>query len=215
MLNRLLYDESGVTVTELMVAGAMASIIATAFLLIFSSFNRSVSLEEARATALREVQAGTSDLTVELRQAIPLSDGSFAVASLTSAWPSPELIFYSDRAREADGPERYRYYVGGCSGSVCDLMRDVTVADSGGPPWTFTGTPNSRRVVGNVLNDGDPLFQGAEWETGTEVLTSSCGTSVDCNFSLVHLVLRIDPDPNTPAEEPLQVRHEVRLRNAP
>ena len=97
MLNRLLYDESGVTVTELMVAGAMASIIATAFLLIFSSFNRSVSLEEARATALREVQAGTSDLTVELRQAIPLSDGSFAVASLTSAWPSraPSRIFGS------------------------------------------------------------------------------------------------------------------------
>ncbi len=215
MLRRLLRDESGITLTELMVAGAMAAIISAAFLVVFSSFNRSASLEEARASALREVQTASADLAVELRQSIPLTDGAFAVASLESGWPAPELVFYSDRARDADGPERYRYYVSGCSGDLCDLMRDVTVADAGGPPWTFTGTANSRRVVANVLSDGDPLFQGAEWATGSEVLTTSCGTSASCRFSLVQIVVRVDPDPNISAEEPLQVRHEVRLRNAP
>ena len=215
MLNRLLRDESGITLTELMVAGAMAAIISAAFLVIFASFNRSISLEEARATALREVQAAAADLSVELRQAIPLTDGSFAVASLESGWPAPELVFFSDRAREAAGPERYRYYVAGCSGNLCDLMRDITVADAGGPPWTHTGTANSERVVANVLSDGDPLFQGADWATGSEVLTSSCDASAACEFSLVQIVMRIDPHPNISAEEALHVRHEVRLRNAP
>jgi type II secretory pathway pseudopilin PulG len=215
MLNRLRYDESGITLTELMVAGAMAAIISAAFLLVFSSFNRSVSLEEARATALREVQAATSDLSVELRQAIPLTDGSFAVASLEASWPAPELVFYSDRAREAAGPERYRYYVSGCSGNLCDLMREVTIADAGGPPWTFTGTANTKRVVANLLSNGDPLFQGADWSTGSEVLTTSCGTSAACDFSLVQISVRVDPDPKISAEEPLKVRREVRLRNAP
>lgn len=215
MLKRLLRDESGITLTELMVAGAMAAIISAAFLLIFSSFNRSVSLEEARATALREVQTAAADLSVELRQAIPLTDGAFAVASLEAGWPAPELVYYSDRAREAAGPERYRYYVSGCGGNVCDLMRDLTVADAGGPPWTFTGTANTERVVANVLSDGDPLFQGADWSTGSEVLTTSCGTGTACDFSLVRIVVRVDPDPDIAAEEPLQVRREVRLRNAP
>ena len=215
MLNRLRHDESGITLTELMVAGAMAAIISSAFLLVFSSFNRSVSLEEARATSLREVQAAIADLSVELRQAIPLTDGSFAVASLEAGWPAPELVFYSDRAREAPGPERYRYYVGRCSGNLCDLMRDVTVADAGGPPWTYSAAANSRRVVANVLSDGGPLFQGADWSTGSEVLTTSCGVGAACEFSLVQIVVRVDPDPKTSAEEPLQVRREVRPRNAP
>ncbi len=215
MLKRLLRDESGLTLTELMVAGAMAAILSAAFLLVFSSFNRSVSLEEARASALREVQAATAELSVELRQAIPLTDSSFAVASLEAGWPAPELVFYSDRAREAAGPERYRYYVSGCGGTLCDLMREVTVADAGGPPWTFTGTATAERVVANVLSDGAPLFQGADWSTGSEALTTSCGTSAACEFSLIRIVVRVDPDPNISAEEPLNVRREVRLRNAP
>ncbi|MFC2177401.1 hypothetical protein ACFLRH_03175 [Actinomycetota bacterium] len=215
MLNRLRHDESGISLMELMVAGAMASIIATAFLLVFSSFSRSVSLEEARAAALGEAQAASADLAVELRQAIPLTDGAFAVASLDSAWPAPELVFYSDRARDAAGPERYRYYVSGCAGNRCDLMRDLTIADAGGPPWTYTGTAHSERVVANVLTDGESLFEGARWTTGSEVLTSSCDAATPCGFSLVKFVIRIDPDPNSMAEEPLQVRHEVRLRNAP
>lgn len=215
MLKRLLRNESGITLTELMVAGAMAAIISAAFLVVFSSFNRSASLEEAKASALREVQAAAGDLSIELRQAIPLTDGSFAVSSLEAGWPAPELVFYSDRARDAAGPERYRYYVSGCSGNLCDLMRDLTVADAGGPPWAFTGTVRSERVVANVLNDGAPLFQGADWSTGSEVTTASCGTSTACEFSLVRITIRVDPDPKISAEEPLQVEREVRLRNAP
>ncbi len=66
----------------------------------------------------------------------------------------------------------------------------------------------------NVLSDGPPLFLGSEWLSGSEALTTSCDLSNPCQFSLVKIVVRVDADPDITADEPLQVRHEVRLRNA-
>ena len=213
MLKRLSSDESGISLVEVLLAAAMASIIATAFLLVFSSFSRNVSLEEARASALNDVQQAMIGLTSELRQAIPLAGDSAIIEVLDSSWATAELIFHSDRA-DAPGPERYRYYLANCTAVHCDLMRDLTVADSAAAPWTYSGAPNTKLIVPNVLIGGDPLFTGAEWSTGAEVVTTDCDTSTPCEFSLVQIIIRADPDPNLAAEEPLRVRQDVRLRNA-
>lgn len=211
---RTLRNESGISLVEVMVAGAMASIVATAFIVVFSSFSRNVALEESRAAALGEVQAAVANLTSELRQAIPLATGEPIVAVLDSAWSSAELIFYSDRADDAPGPERYRYYLDACVDGRCNLMREVTVADAPVAPWAFTGTPGTRLVVRNMLIDGDPLFRGVEWSTGAAVATTDCDATSPCDFSVVEIVIRVDPDPNFAAEAALHVRHEVRMRNA-
>lgn len=200
---------------EVLIAGAVASIIATAFLVVFSSFSSGVALEEARASALREVQAASAELSTGLRQAVALELDGPTVVSLQGDWASAEIIFYSDRFPESPGPERYRYYVDGCSGNLCNLMRDVTEPDTAVAPWTFTGTPTTERLVSNILNDGGPMFQGADWSTGSEVLTSSCDAAAPCVFASVQITIRVDPEPNVTAERPLQVRHEVRMRNAP
>lgn len=213
MLRRLAADEDGISLAEVMVAGAMASILATAFLLVFSSFSRNVSLEEARASALSTVQQAMTELTSELRQAVPLASDAPIIEVLDADWATAELIFYSDRA-DAPGPERYRYYVANCSATHCDLMRDLTVADSAAAPWTFTGAPNTELIVANLLIDGEQLFSGAEWSSGAEVTTTDCNPTSPCRFSLVEITMRVDPDPNQAAEEPLRVRQEVRLRNA-
>ncbi len=213
MLNQVRTDESGISLAEVMVAGAIASIIATAFLLIFSSFSRNVSLEEARAGALNDVQQAMTDLTAELRQAVPLAAGQPLIEVLNANWANAELIFHSDRA-DAPGPERYRYYVANCSAAHCDLMRDLTVADSAVAPWTFTGAPNTELIVPNLLIGGAPLFRGTEWSSGAEVETTDCDPTTPCEFSLVQIIMRADPDPNLDAEEPLRVRQDVRLRNA-
>ncbi len=197
-----------------MVAGAMATIIATAFVVLFSSFSRNVALEEARSAALSEVQAAAANLTAELRQAVPLAAGDPTVALLDSAWASAEIIFYSDRAEDAAGPERYRYFVDACVDNRCNLMREVTVADSATPPWTFSGTPGTRLVVNNLLADGDALFRGIDWSTGSEVATTDCDAATPCDFSSVEIVIRVDPHPEIDAEQALHVRHEVRMRNA-
>lgn len=213
MLKHLGSDESGISLVEVLLAAAMASIIATAFLLVFSAFGRNVSLEEARAAALNDVQQAMADMTSELRQAIPLAADDPVIEVLDASWATAELIFYSDRA-DAPGPERYRYYVDNCSATHCDLMRDLTVADAPAAPWTFSGTPNTRLIVPDLLIGGEPLFTGAEWSSGAEVVTTGCDTSVPCEFSLVEIIMRADPDTNITAEEPLRVRHNVRLRNA-
>lgn len=214
MLKRVLLDESGVSLTEVLVAGAMAAVLATAFLVMFSAFSRNVSLEESRARALTEAQTMAADLTSELRQATAVAVDGASIEKLVSTWPNAELVFYSDRADDAPGPERYRYYLDACSATHCDLMREVTVADNPTQPWLYTGTPGVGRVVADVLIGGaDPLFQGADWTTGAEVITTACDPATPCDFAIVQIVMRVDPDTNTPAEEPLQVRHEVRLRN--
>jgi len=214
VLSRLQRDEAGISLMEVLIAAAIGSIIATAFLVVFSAFSSSVHLEEARAGALDEVQATTSDLNSELRQGVPLEPGGVIVEKLEAAWPAPELIFYSDRFDSAPGPERYRYFVDNCTAALCDLMRSITVADGGTAPWTYTGSATVNRVVSNVLVGGAPLFQGSDWSTGSEVLTTACDLGTPCLFSLVELVLRVDPDPNTAAENTLEVRHQVRMRNA-
>ena len=213
MLSRLRHGESGISLTEVLVAGAMAAVIATAFILIFSSFNRSVAIEEDRAAALGEVQSVATGLATELRQAVPLVADGPLVESLESAWPSPELIFYSDRL-DTDGPERYRYYVTNCASGLCELWREIRVADSGGPPWTYTGAGAQRYVAGNIIAGGDPLFLGADWDSGARADIVSCDPSSPCSLALLEFTVRIDPSQRSNAEEALLVRHEVRLRNA-
>lgn len=212
MLRRLWDDETGITLAEVLIASAMTSIIATAFLLVFSAFSRNVSLEEQRAGALSEVQLALNELASELRQAIPITDEGPTVAVLDSAWPTAELIYYSDRS-DAPGPELYRYYVSDCSATHCNLMREVTVADSSTPPWTHSGTPTSELVIRDLLIGTEALFSGIEWSGGGEVVTSNCGSSTACAFSLVEIIVRVDPDPNRDVEEPLRIRQAVRLRN--
>ncbi len=214
VLRRVRFDESGVSLAETLVAAAVAALIATAFLTVFSAFSRSVSLEESRAAALSEVRTAAAAFTVELRQAVRPAADQPIIALLESAGPAAELMFYSDRATDAPGPERYRYYLTDCTATHCNLVREVTVADGPTPPWTYSGAPATRQVVTNVMLGGGPLFLGVDWSSGTETLTTSCDWTTPCAFDLVRIVLRVDPDPDLSAEEPLRVRHEVRLRNA-
>ena len=214
VLRSFLKDESGISLAEVLLASAMASIIATAFLVIFSGFSRNVSLEEERAAALTDVQAGMADLTAELRQAVRLTADGPIVEVLEASGATAELVFHSDRAEDAAGPERYRYFLTGCTVTHCSLSREIKVADSATPPWTYTGAGTTRVVLNDVLRGPGTLFVGADWTTGSEVLTTSCDLTSPCVFDLIKIDVRIDPDPNIAAEEALSIHHEVRLRNA-
>jgi len=214
MLRRLLRGEAGISLAEVLLASAMASIIAAAFLVIFAGFSRNVSLEEERAAALTEVQGAMADLTAELRQAVRLTADGPIVEVLEASGVNAELVFYSDRADDAAGPERYRYTLTGCTVTHCSLSREIKVADSATPPWTYSGAGTTRVVVNDILRGTGTVFAGADWTTGSEVLTTSCDLAARCTFDLVKIDVRVDPDPNIAAEEPLSIHHEVRLRNA-
>jgi Tfp pilus assembly protein PilV len=215
MLRRILTDEQGMTLTEVMVAGILTSIVVTAFYSLFYGFTRNLTLEEQRATALQEIRPVVSELIVELRQAQDIDNDGAILTALNAAWSNAGLVFYSDR-RSEEGPERYVYKVNGCSGDVCDFVREVTLADAGtGPTWTYTGPTTTHVLLDNLLKDGsEPLFRGVSWAAGVEQYTTFCGAGIPCDFPLVRIRIRVDPDPDSTTIPAVQIQEDVRLRNS-
>ena len=208
-------DERGMTLVETMVAMLITTLVAAVFYTIFYQFTDDALRQERRATALEQVRPAVAGMIIELRQALDIDSDQAVVGSLDNDWSSAELVFYSDRFADTDGPERLRYYVAGCAAGLCDLLRDVTAADTGsGPNWTYTGAASTQRVVENVLTDGpEPLFTGVSWRGGTLETTDQCGTSVSCQFEVLRIRLRVDPEPGSDLPV-IEIYEDVRFRNA-
>jgi hypothetical protein len=211
----LVRDEGGVTLVETMVAMLITTLVATVFYTIFYQFSDDVLRQEQRATTLEQVRPAVAGLIIELRQALDIDNDRAVVGSLDNDWDSLELVFYSDRFADTDGPERLRYYLDNCAANLCDLMRDVTAADAGsGPSWTYTGAAATTRIAENMLTDGtEPLFAGASWRGGTLELTDQCAASPSCEFEVLRIRLRVDPEPGEDLPI-IEVYEDVRFRNA-
>lgn len=215
-MRRLLRDEQGVSLSEVMVATMITALVSAAFYGFFFAFAGDVERQEARATTLESIRPAVSSLVIELRQAVDLDSDSAVVERLDATWASLEVVFYSDRLEDAPGPERYRYFVDNCAGNLCDLMREVTLADVGtGPNWTFTGAAGTTRVLADVRTDGpEPLFSGVSWRSGTEATTLQCDLASPCTFEVLRARLRVDPEPGKPSLPVIEIQEDVRFRNA-
>jgi len=210
-----LRTEGGVTLVETMVAMLITTMVAAVFYTIFYQFSDDVLRQERRATTLEEVRPAVAGLIIELRQALDIDNDRAVLGALDNDWSSLELVFYSDRFADTEGPERLRYHLTNCAANLCDLMRDVTAADAGsGPAWTYSGPAGTARIAQNVLTDGtEPLFAGASWRGGTLEMTNQCGTSPSCQFEVLRIRLRVDPEPGEDLPV-IEVYEDVRFRNA-
>ncbi len=216
MIDELRRGEDGFSLVEVTVAATITGIVVAAFLAMFLPFSRSVERERTRAEALASARAVMAELALELREAVP-SDG-VVVLRLDASWDRLELVFRSDRRSDTPGPEQYRYFLANCRGGRCDLMRSVTPADPGsGPGWTFTrGTTVVHSVLSGVRTDGtDPLFAGVSWRGGASRVVTRCGVPAPCDFSLLRVRLRVDPDPVRGGVATVEIAGDVRFRNAP
>ena len=213
---RVLHDERGISLSEVMVATMITALVSAAFYGFFFAFADDVERQEARATTLEGIRPTVSSLVIELRQAVDIDGDTAVVERLDSDWASVEVVFYSDRLEDAPGPERYRYYLDSCSGNLCALMREVTLADVGtGPNWTHTGVASTTQVLRNVRTDGpEPLFSGVSWRGGTETATLQCDTGATCEFEILRMRLRVDPEPDRPTLAVIEIQEDVRFRNA-
>ena len=215
MIGRLVRQDSGFTLVEAMVAAMITTLVSAVFYTVFFSFSDDVLRQEQRARALEGLRPAIAELIIELRQAVDLDDDTAIVGSLDADWADLDIVFYSDRFVDTDGPERFRYYLASCAASLCDLVREVTAADVGsGPAWTYSATPRTELILENVLTDGpERLFSGVSWRGGTESQTMECGLAPVCTFEILRIRLRVDPFPdmNEPAVE---IREDVRFRNA-
>lgn len=208
-------DESGMSLVEVSIAGGLMMIVFGAFFTFFMAFNNDVLRQEQRATTMSELRPALAEMVIELRQAIdPLSDGVL-VESLDSAWPTAGVTFYTNMHQDTPGPERVRYYLDNCVGSVCELWRDVSVADSG-PPWVYGSIGTSERVVTRLRTDAtDPLFQGVSWQGGAEAVTTDCDTTTVCEFEVIRIRITVDTGAVTDPSSQISIQEEVRFRNAP
>jgi type II secretory pathway pseudopilin PulG len=203
------------TLTEVTVATMITLMVSAAFFTLFSAFSRNVQLEDQRASTLRDIRPVISQMLLELRQATDIDGNGAIIEKLDSSWSSLDLIFYSDRRADIDGPERYRYYLTNCAGGICDFVHEVIPADTGsGPNWTYdNNTPAERTLISNVVASGTSLLVGVSWNTGSELVTTSCGGATRCDFDVVRIDLRIDPTPEVGTLAAIQIKEDVRLRN--
>ncbi|AOX65923.1 hypothetical protein BJK06_09305 [Curtobacterium sp. BH-2-1-1] len=180
-LRRLHADQSGVTLSELLVAVSVAMVILVAVGGFFTATLRAGSTNTTSDQNARSASIVMNSLTryVHAASLLPKADGSYA-AALTEAAPT-RTTFYAYinlDGNSTDKPVQIRYSVNAAKRIVLDQW-DGT-ANNGF--WTFpatTQTPTRSVVVGGPVAsptvDGDPLFEylGAN---GTIVPTQSDGT---------------------------------------
>ncbi|OII23417.1 MULTISPECIES: PulJ/GspJ family protein [unclassified Curtobacterium] len=180
-LRRMHADQSGVTLSELLVAVSVAMVILVAVGGFFTATLRAGSTNTTSDQNARSASIVMNSLTryVHAASLLPKADGSYA-AALTEAAPT-RTTFYAYinlDGNSTDKPVQIRYSVNAAKRIVLDQW-DGT-ANNGF--WTFPATsqtPTRSVVVGGPVAsptvDGDPLFEylGAN---GTTVPTQSDGT---------------------------------------
>jgi prepilin-type N-terminal cleavage/methylation domain-containing protein len=160
-----LRDDSGLTLTELLVVSVLIGVILAASFVMFQAAGTMNDAAMARSNASDEAQAAIDVMTRDLRQAQEDStdkNGVFRTANAT------EMKFSADTNNDAR-PELIRYYVEGGA-----LKRTVAPPTNVAPPFTY-GAAGTPKVLVRVLGtSADPLF----CYHGVAVNTAAvCGTA--------------------------------------
>ena len=179
-----LRDDSGLSLTELLVVAVLVSVILAASYLLLVAVTSMTDQLIARADAATEAQAAVDQISLDLRQSQPpapttdsTSYGVFEGSPLTNL---NEMIVISDSIYTTGSldyrPERIRYYVA-TAGGVNSLKRSVYLTTDVVSPFThFATTPVSDKTIVKVLVNpaGAPIFC---YHTTTASAIEVCGTS--------------------------------------
>jgi hypothetical protein len=207
----LRHAEGGFTIIELSMAAFLSSIVLGAVVLIFNSVSQGAHDAGLRADLQTQAREVVTDLTAELRAAVPARPGAAAVESLTGS----TLVFYTDRYGFA-GPEKMSYERISCVGGYCALrVRRYAAVATSGPNWTYQAVPFSDVVLLDRVVGSNALFYGVKWG-GTPLArttVASCGGSTACNFPMVAVDLKASPAGVATIDGPFGVFVEVNLRN--
>ena len=225
-----LRSDCGVSITELSVVSLIVGLVMAVVMGLFSGFFGNIQVIYDLEDVERQSRPVIRELVIQARQSIARGDAGDLHPVAELAWDT--LSFYSDRLPYDDGgaPELHTYELIDCSngdeGGVCDLQLTVVPPDDpAAEVWTYTGAPSIVRVeLENVLADdpsvvaGGALFEGIEWagDPASQVVVASCeeSTGSDCDFQLVEIHLRVDPNPAKENPRIFEIEESVRLRNA-
>ncbi len=212
--------DEGTSLVEVVVASTIGALALATVYSVMWGFTDDVSLATDLADAQRDTRPVMQALVIELRQATPAS--ASAAGDPVETVSDTSIVFHSDRW-DPNGPERITYSLESCASGLCDLRRTVLSADTSSvsPDWTYDdGDVVTDLVVADGVVDpaisGDALFAGVEYVSGSPVVTSTCdapgGTA--CDFPLVAVDLKIDPNGLRDNPRVYEIYEEVRMRNA-
>lgn len=212
-------DDRGLTLIEVMVASLVLAIVMAGIFSLVMSMNDDVHDANGRIDLNNQVLPILSDLVINLRQAeAAAEDGPLSVSAVT-VLASDEIVFTSDR-KSVDGPEQYHYQVVNCADGMCDLQLTVTAANpasSTPDDWDYVG--GASLVDGTVITRVNepsvsvPLFEGLDWEQGTEAVTTSCNAGLGNYCEFTSVMVRLVVTPQTRSQESRQFSELVRMRN--
>ena len=208
---RFRHAEGGFTMIELGMAAFLSSLVLAAVMLVFNSVAQEAHDAGIRGDLQTQAREVVTDLTAELRAAVPSRPGVAAIESLTAG----TLVFYTDRYGYT-GPEKMSYERSSCSGGYCSLrVRRYAAVATSGPNWTYQTVPFSDVVLLSRVVAADPLFYGVAWSGSPLARTAvaACGGSTRCDFPMVAIDLQASPPGVTTIDTPYGVFAEVTLRN--
>ena len=207
-------DDSGFTLVEMSVALILSAMVVAAFVSVFFSFSQNAGDANARAEHQEQARQVLARLVVDLRQAVTVDPNGQVIESLDP----DHLVFYT-MMRDDTAPIRVVYERANCVAAECELVvKRYAATDFDQGVYAFAGAPyEETRLMGGVLAD-QPLFGGMDWLGDPKVKTpiTACGGSGPaCSFPLVSVTLRSMPlNTSEGGRTPLEVREEVRMRNA-
>ena len=216
MRSRLIHrlrEEAGFTLVELSVALILSGMVVGTLVTVFAAFSQNAGDASSRAEAQSQVRALVSEMVVELRQAVRSDPNQEAILRL-----DPDLIDFATVPVGATEPIRVVYERLDCLDGLCDFwVRRYAAASFTAGRWAFQATPYQQSLVlPGVLAD-EAMFHGITWSGDPleRISVASCGDAVPCTFTLVGVTVRALPlNASIGAAAPLEVREEVRLRNA-
>ena len=213
-------DDRGTSLVEVIVASAIGALCLAAVYTVMWGFTDDVSVASDLAAAQRDTRPVIQALVIELRQSEP--QNASAGGNPVLALDTNAVAFVTDRWAAA-GPELVTYRLESCAAGLCDLRRTVVAADTTSvePQWTHgdltlvVDTIVAENVV-DPATSGDALFAGVSYPAGAAVTTASCDTAggTQCDFDLVAVDLKIDPNGLRDNPRVYAIYEEVRMRNA-
>lgn len=147
MFKRVMRDEDGTTITELLVVTLLMGMVLSLVWMMMGAVTKMADGMQARTIATDDGRQAIDRMSRELREAMEVSEG----AGVFTVMSARQCTFYADINHDGI-PERVTYRVTGSS-----LIRSELAATNGAPPYTFSTTPTTEIVMSTV----DAAWAGA------------------------------------------------------